>query len=230
VLGAAVAAECDLIVTHDRGGFPPNKVLSRWDLAVMSPDDALTLLLGDLGVDVLADAFKSMTESLSRPPLDLADQLDRLADRQRGRCPFTATLLRAAYGDKKSLWALSDHRDALAENSPVSTVRALVRCVRDEDSVGSDRLLHSAARSRYGDTPQDRLDRVRRLLDGADRWGVVAKSVPLAVDRVEVLLVRRPATALASTHETTPGAALEPLSICVALVGDAWRIEDIGGA
>jgi predicted nucleic acid-binding protein len=224
VLGAAVAGECDLIVTHDRRGFPADEALAQWDLEVLGPDEALTLLMGDLGVGVVADAFKSMTETLSRPPLKLSDQLDRLADMRRGRCPFTALVLRTEYGDENSRGVLSDYRDALSEESPVTAVLALLRGVKRNDPRQVDDLLHSDGRFRFGATPHARLARVGQLLAGAERWSVLPKSWPSSLDRVDVLLTPNPS----STSQAVNSADLLPVTVTLTSAG--WRIEDIGGA
>ena len=44
VLGAAVYGECDVLVTHDRNGFPGDAACEQFDLDVLRPDDALILV------------------------------------------------------------------------------------------------------------------------------------------------------------------------------------------
>lgn len=78
VLAAAVHSEVDIIVTHDRGGFPPDDVLSQWDLAVLTPGEALDEMIDALGGEVVAAAFVKVTRALQRPRRNLLDQLRRL--------------------------------------------------------------------------------------------------------------------------------------------------------
>ncbi|HEV7759652.1 MAG TPA: PIN domain-containing protein [Acidimicrobiales bacterium] len=80
VLAAAVASETDVLVTHDRRGFPPDDELADWDLAVLPPAAALEELMVRLGVAVVAEVFHEATERLSKPRVDLQAQLHRLEE------------------------------------------------------------------------------------------------------------------------------------------------------
>ena len=104
VLAAAIVSEADILVTHDRRGFPPDQDLARWDLAVLSPAAALEELLVTLGVVPIAEAFKDATERLTRPPRDLPGQLHRL----EGTAPLAALAIGARLD-------LPGYRDLLAD-------------------------------------------------------------------------------------------------------------------
>lgn len=92
VLAAAVHGECDLLVTANVRDFPDTAVADA-DVAVLSVDDALSLL-ASWHRNQVADVVAKQVASLRRPPVSMGGFIDRLAT----RAPTAAAIISAELG------------------------------------------------------------------------------------------------------------------------------------
>ena len=150
-LVAAVTAEADLLVSHDRRRFPDDETLSRWSLAVATPDQALAEMVEVFGADRVAAVFAALAGPLGLGPEDQLDRLRRLGQ--------VAPIAAVAIGARLD----ADHADELAAYVAASrpdgaraAVSELVNRVGDGDLSGMDLLLSPAARRSLGGTTRAR--------------------------------------------------------------------------
>lgn len=183
-------AEADLLVTFDRKGFPDDDTLERWDLAVARPDEAIQELIVCLGAAVVAEAFRDMTSLLSRPPLDLAGQLERLED----VAPVSAIVLGTTLAIKRYADLYDDVLLAAAPDNPRAVVTDLIDRVAADDSEGTDQLLTPQLHRRLGATGQARHRHWTALLADVlahrDQWGFGTAHRVETLDTEVIILAR----------------------------------------
>lgn len=158
-LVAAVTAEADLLVSHDRRRFPRDDVLARWDLAVVSPGDALAELVELLGPAEVAAAVDGLGGGRG---LTADELLDRL--RAGGQVSPAAAIAIGAELDAAQAGELDGYLLAARRNEAQATVSGLLSRVADGDLVGMDRLLSEAGRMALGPTARLRHGRLQDLL------------------------------------------------------------------
>jgi predicted nucleic acid-binding protein len=179
VLAAAVASECDLIVTFNVRDFPAD-VLGRFDLGLAAPDLAL-LDLVEAQPERVAAAVETILRRMSRPIMSIDAWLERL----ERVAPYAAQAI-GAIGFKSPGWQVrfQETGDALGDRSPQRIVEALIRAIVDETSVFA--LLASP------DVPTDELRD-----EFAMRTGEISTSrIPLGPGREAVAVTGRSSVAI----------------------------------
>lgn len=225
-LVAAVTAEADLLVSHDRRRFPRDDVLARWDLAVVSPGDALAELVDLLGPAEVAAAVDGLGGGRG---LTADELLDRL--RAGGQVSPAAAIAIGAELDAAEAGELEGYLLATRRDDARATVSGLVSRVGDGDLVGMDRLLSEAGRMALGPTARLRHGRLQDLLfdvlvdPGA--WSVAEDAgagSPARVARTDAEVVR-----LTRRDDAGPRAAPDEVAAGGdALVDAVTRLEDAG--
>jgi predicted nucleic acid-binding protein len=190
VLTAAVIAEADLLVTYDRKGFPHDDTLEQWDLAVMSPDEAVQELVASFGAATVAEVFRDLTARLGNPAVGVEAQLERLEQ----VAPVSSVLLGNALDIDKYRNLANDIVAASAPDNPRAAVTDLLDRVAAGDAAGVDQLLSPDLRSAM---PRTRRARLRWLsgtfndaLSDRDNWGFGTAHRPEGVDTEMVVLAR----------------------------------------
>jgi hypothetical protein len=209
-LVAAVTAEADVLVSHERHRFPPDEVLARWDLAVLPPDDALAEMVGELGADRVASTFATLAGPHGLAAGDLLDGLRRL-----GQVAPVAAVAIGAQLDAAEADELARYLRAARPDDARAAVSELVNRVGDGDLAGMDMLLTPAARMALGPTDRVRHRRLQQalldvLLDPGE-WGYGdapgTAALPARTEGAEVVaLVHRAAPA--ATAGAAPGAGV----------------------
>jgi len=232
-LVAAVTAEADVLVSHDRNRFPPDEALAHWNLSVLSPDDALAEMVDALGAERVASVFDDLTDLLGLTPEQLLDQLHHL-----GQVAPVAAIAIGAEIDAGEGDVLRDYLVGSRPGNARATVSQLVNRVGDGDLSGMDTLLSPVARRKLGSTARVRHRRLQdAFLDmlvapgdwafsagsGAARSGAeVVELAPLGDD------VDDPFGPVAPDDGASP-AARDPRTVTFAVVatGDHWHIDDV---
>jgi hypothetical protein len=225
VLGAAVHSECDLLVTHNRSDFPSDEQCAQWDLQVTSPDEAFAVILDIIGIATLTDTFERVTAQLRRPPRSVADQLGRL----ERVAPMTAIGIgsRLGIGDYAEL--LADAEAAVRDDDARSVVWDLLAAVADGDDTRIDELLTIDARRHLGDTPKERLARLRAelhgpLTDSPEQWGFATKTRLAGPGREYLKLVRTGGRPIITREPTLVQAVVFEMDHD----GTMWRVHQVG--
>lgn len=112
VLAAAIQQECDLLVTFNTRDFPDD-VTFPFDLWVIHPDEALTLLFGWFSTRVV-DIVDAQIEALRQPTMSREGFLERLAS----IAPHATMVIGAAFGIEIYARMLRDVLDADQEQGP----------------------------------------------------------------------------------------------------------------
>lgn len=184
-LVAAVTAEADLLVSHERRRFPPDQVLAHWDLAVVSPEDALAEMVELLGAEAVAEVFEGLSGTLGLTTDDLLVRLRRLGQVAPVAAVAIGAALDAAGADDLSGYLL----EARPEEAQAAVAQLISR-VGDGDLAGMDALLTEAGRMALGPTSRLRHGRLQDVLfdvlvnpgawsftgDAGDRPGRVART------------------------------------------------------
>lgn len=123
VLAAAVHGECDLLVTYNVKDFPESAV-QRFDVLVLTVDDALVLLAGWFQGQMAAVVDRQIA-ALHRPSMSREAFLKRLAS----RAPMGAMTIGAALGIESYTLIFQDVLDIESETSPQGAVRRLLFAV-----------------------------------------------------------------------------------------------------
>jgi PIN domain len=174
-LVAAVTAEADLLVSHDRRRFPDDDTLAHWSLAVASPDQALAEMVEVLGADRVAGVFAALAGPLGVGPEAQLDRLRRLGQVAPIAAVAIGARLDAAHADELAAYVAASRPDGAR-----AAVSELVNRVGDGDLSGMDMLLSPRARRSLGGTARVRHRTLQRalldvLLDpGEWRFGEVA--------------------------------------------------------
>jgi PIN domain len=158
-LVAAVTAEADLLVSHERRRFPPDQVLARWDLAVVSPEDALAEMVDLLGAEAVAEVFEGLSGTLGLTTDDLLVRLRRLGQVAPVAAVAIGAALDAAGADDLSGYLL----EARPEEAQAAVAQLISR-VGDGDLAGMDALLTEAGRMALGPTSRLRHGRLQDVL------------------------------------------------------------------
>jgi hypothetical protein len=158
-LVAAVTAEADLLVSHERRRFPDDSMLARWNLAVVSPDDALSEMVDLLGAEAVAAVFESLGTPLGLTSDDLLDRLRHL-----GQVAPAAAIAIGAELDAAGADELAGYLLAARPEDARATVSELIDRVGDGDLAGMDRLLSANGRMALGPTARLRHGRLQDVL------------------------------------------------------------------
>jgi len=191
VLAAAIAGECDVLVTYNDRDFP-DEALETADVVVLDPDHALTLLVGWFKDDVVNVAHQQIA-ALQRPSMSTSDFLDRLVK----RAPAAAMAIGAALGDETYGRLFQDTIDATLGNGPQEAVRQLLDAISGRDLVALADLVHPecARRLAGSDAPttNEVFTALARLLADVfehDDWGFATAKRIIGPSTERVTLVR----------------------------------------
>jgi hypothetical protein len=91
VLAAAIEGDVDYIVTRDVDGFPED-ALAAHGLRRRSPDELVCELIDAYGPEVVGGVVRKQAAGKTRPPMTVADLLDRLAKPSQGLVVAVARL------------------------------------------------------------------------------------------------------------------------------------------
>lgn len=198
VLAAAVAGECDLLITYNLKHFPGDG-----DVDVLSPDDALLLLSG-MYADQLASVVARQIRRLKRPAMTAEDFLARLSK----RAPIGAAALGTAMGVESYQRIFEDIVLSQSPSSPHGAVLRLVDAVRGRDHNGIVRLVDAdfAAELCKDELPTAEVlcEELRRRLGDVlmtGGWGLATARRPHAPDVELVKLVRADSEPLVRLEE-----------------------------
>lgn len=128
VLAAAVVGECDWLVTDNVDDFP-DAIAEKFDLLVVSADDAVVLLAGVFATQI-ANVVDEQIASLRRPPASREEYLERLGR----RAPMGALAIGAALGVKQYQRMFREVLDAGDDDSPQGAVRRLLDAIDHNDA------------------------------------------------------------------------------------------------
>jgi hypothetical protein len=158
-LVAAVTAEADLLVSHERRRFPGDDMLAHWNLAVVSPDEALAEMVDLLGAEAVAGVFEGLGAPLGLTPDDLLDRLRHLGQ----VAPVAAVAIGAAL-DAGGADELAGYLVAARPDEARAVVSELITRVGDGDLAGIDARLTEAGRMALGPTSRLRHGRLQDAL------------------------------------------------------------------
>lgn len=158
-LVAAVTAEADLLVSHERRRFPDDRTLARWDLAVVSPEAAVVELVEALGADAVAGVLAGLGGAQGMTAADVFERLRALGQVAPAAAVAIGAELDAGEADEMDGYLLASRPDEAR-----AVVSALVDRVGDGDLVGMDALLSEAGRLALGPTARLRQGRLQDLL------------------------------------------------------------------
>lgn len=119
VLAAALCSESDLLVTSNLRDFPDKALRPEDDLAVVSPDEAIRLIVSIAPAD-MNRVVEAILRRLARPALTLDRYLERLGD----RAPVGALALGAALDHTSSMEAYLDLQAAEEASTIITSAKS----------------------------------------------------------------------------------------------------------
>lgn len=173
VLAAAVAGECDLLVTQNGADFP-DATLARWDLLAIDVDGAL-LEIADINLIELGKVVIGQVAALKRPGTDLESFLLRLERTARR----SAVLIGAQLGIETYRDLARDGTDVGSPDGPHAAVVSLLDVLAGDLDEVLDSLVDPACAGeitgRRSPTTKQLGRALRRelrnVLDDRDGWG-----------------------------------------------------------
>jgi predicted nucleic acid-binding protein len=189
VLGAAIHAECDIVVTFNRRDFPSDDDCDALGIGVDDPDHAIGSIIGAVGIKAGADAFVHVTERLTKPAHTVEQQLARLAR----RLPYVAASIGHQLGYAFYVEMYNTLKAVSGANDPRATVEALVQATATGDGDALPELLTDALLDEIGwPTPkwQAALDAaLGAVLANPDEWGFPTGTRVVEANRELIKLV-----------------------------------------
>ncbi len=225
VLAAAIAAECDLLITDNIKDFPDDAIPKESGLAVVDANEGIQLLAGDYQGSVPA-LLLSIVDRYKNPPMTQEQIIDGI----RQVAPMGGVGLGAAVGREADLLTIHSAIDAMRHGSPQDVIVRVLDLLRtDEDALLQDLVSVDFQQvASIDNVPVE--TQLRRLLgevldEPAADWGVGSQSRPISPNESLVKLIR---TVELSEVVTEPTGVYGYMCWLVHEDG-AWKVDRIGG-
>ena len=226
VLAAAIAGECDLLITDNLADFPEDAIPTTADVTVLDASEGIQFLAGQ-GHHNIGPLIDSIIDRYNRPPMTRDEFIDGI----REVAPIGGQALGAAIGNQDDIMAIATAIDAMTSGSPQTVVLEILEHLRDDTGLQladyTSAQLQSQARDE-GMTIEEKLQITLSEVLGepASGWSVGSRPWPTSPLQSLVKLFR--VTPEMSELITAPTEVYAYMCWLV-YEDEAWKLDYIGG-